>query len=106
MPALAITDTNNLFGALEFSEKAAKDGVQPIIGAAADGRFRRRRRHGRAPLRERLPGCADVVLIAQNETGYRNLMRLASRACLDTGGRRRRICPLPRSPATRKASSR
>ena len=33
MPALAITDTNNLFGALEFSEKLAKEGVQPIIGA-------------------------------------------------------------------------
>ena len=33
MPALAITDTNNLFGALEFSEKLAKSGVQPIIGA-------------------------------------------------------------------------
>ena len=33
MPALAITDTNNLFGALEFSEKMAKSGMQPIIGA-------------------------------------------------------------------------
>ena len=33
MPALAITDANNLFGALEFSEKLAKSGVQPIIGA-------------------------------------------------------------------------
>src|ERR1700678_3270803 len=33
MPALAITDTNNLFGALEFSEKLAKSGIQPIIGA-------------------------------------------------------------------------
>ena len=32
MPALAITDTNNLFGALEFSEKAAKAGLQPIVG--------------------------------------------------------------------------
>ena len=35
MPALAITDTNNLFGALEFSEKLAKEGIQPIIGVAA-----------------------------------------------------------------------
>ena len=33
MPALAIADTNNLFGALEFSEKLASAGVQPIIGA-------------------------------------------------------------------------
>jgi len=33
MPAIAITDTGNLFGALEFSEYAAKAGVQPIVGA-------------------------------------------------------------------------
>ena len=32
MPALAITDVNNLFGALEFSEKIVKEGIQPIIG--------------------------------------------------------------------------
>ena len=32
MPAIAITDTSNLFGALEFSLEAAKEGVQPIIG--------------------------------------------------------------------------
>ena len=44
MPALAITDTNNLFGALEFSEKLAKAGVQPIIGAQATVDF------GDAPL--------------------------------------------------------
>ncbi|MEL7430569.1 MAG: PHP domain-containing protein, partial [Pseudomonadota bacterium] len=31
-PALAVTDRNNLFGALEFSEKAAKEGIQPIMG--------------------------------------------------------------------------
>ena len=43
MPALAIADTNNLFGALEFSEKLAKAGVQPIIGAQTTTRFRRRR---------------------------------------------------------------
>ena len=33
MPALAITDTNNLFGALEFSEKLSKDGIQPMRSA-------------------------------------------------------------------------
>src|ERR1700735_5886562 len=40
MPALAITDTDNLFGALEFSEKLAKSGVQPIIGAQTTVDFR------------------------------------------------------------------
>ena len=83
-PAIAVTDTNNLFGALEFAQKAAKDGVQPIIGCqlelafsdeAADGQ-RDRRRHG--------PQTRPVVLIAANEAGYANLVRLVSRAYLDT----------------------
>ena len=55
-PALALTDTDNMFGALEFSEKMAGAGIQPIIGCALGDRFRRpgkaRRqrlgRHGRA----------------------------------------------------------
>ena len=82
MPALAITDTNNLFGALEFSEKLAKEGIQPIVGlqltvdfgdaAALGGRFDVSR-VGRAP----------IVLLAQSEEGYGNLMRLGSRAFLD-----------------------
>ena len=38
-PAIAVTDTNNLFGALEFAQKAAKEGVQPIIGCQADVAF-------------------------------------------------------------------
>ena len=36
MPAVAVTDTNNMFCALEFSEGAAKAGVQPIIGCQVD----------------------------------------------------------------------
>ena len=82
MPALAITDTNNLFGALEFSEKLAKSGVQPIIGAQATVDF-----GDAAPafLRgvERDSARAPIVLLAQNEAGYRNLMRLVSALWLD-----------------------
>ncbi|TKT76819.1 DNA polymerase III subunit alpha [Aquamicrobium sp. LC103] len=83
-PAIAITDTNNLFGALEFAQKAIKDGVQPIIGcqldvafadAAAEAHRNASRRHG--------PALAPLVLIAANETGYANLVRLVSRAYLD-----------------------
>ena len=77
MPALAITDTNNLFGALEFSEKLANSGVQPIIGAQATVDFA-----DAAPsfLRglERDRARAPIVLLAQSEAGYRNLMRLVS----------------------------
>ncbi len=82
MPALAITDTNNLFGALEFSEKLAGYGVQPIIGAQATVDF------ADAPpsssrLGEQRLARAPIVLIAQSETGYRNLMRLVSSLWLD-----------------------
>jgi DNA polymerase III subunit alpha len=82
MPALAITDTNNLFGALEFSEKLATEGIQPIIGVEltidfGDG--------AEAASRATEPGScrASLVLLAKDEAGYRNLMHLASCAWLD-----------------------
>ncbi len=76
MPALALTDTNNLFGALEFSEALAKAGIQPIIGctvavAFADGRSPRRAPDAPA---ERPP---RIALLAKDERGYANLMRLS-----------------------------
>ncbi len=82
MPALAITDTNNLFGALEFSEKLAKGGVQPIVGAQVTVDF------GDAPasssrLAELRVARAPIVLLAQSEAGYRTLMRLVSSLWLD-----------------------
>ncbi len=80
MPALAITDTNNLFGALEFSEKLAKEGVQPIIGLQLTVDFGD---SGDMSPRGDSAGRAALVLLAKDETGYRNLMHLASRAWLD-----------------------
>ncbi|MGB6699288.1 MAG: PHP domain-containing protein, partial [Methylocella sp.] len=78
MPALAITDSNNLFGALEFSEKLAKEGVQPVIGLQITIAFRdgAARAGGEA-------SDASIVLLAQNAAGYSNLMHIASRAWLD-----------------------
>jgi DNA polymerase-3 subunit alpha len=82
MPAVAVTDTNNLFGALEFSLAASKAGIQPIIGvqldvaregdAARQGGNATTRRHDR------------LLLLAQNETGYENLMEISSDAFLTT----------------------
>ena len=93
MPALAITDANNLFGALEFSEKLAKSGVQPIIGAADTVDF-----GDAAPAFwrgvERDNARAPIVLLAQNEAGYRNLLRLVSALWLDPNGRRRSAYPV------------
>ena len=73
MPALAVTDRNNLFGALEFAETAAGLGVQPIIGATLnirDGEIQ-----------------GDLVFLVKNETGYTNLMALISAAHLDSEGK-------------------
>ncbi len=84
-PAIAVTDSNNLFGALEFAQKATKEGLQPIIGCQIDVHFSGdqaqqervgQRRHG-AELR-------PLVLIAATEAGYANLVDLVSGAYLDT----------------------
>jgi len=83
MPALAITDSNNLFGALEFSEKCAKSGVQPLIGAQLTIDFGDAPGGGSSRLSDLRFSRAPIVLLAQNERGYLNLMRLASNVWLE-----------------------
>ena len=80
MPAVAVTDRNNLFGALEFSQYAAKAGIQPIVGV--DIAIRRDEEGGVATT-SKLPTVDWLTLLAQNEDGYKNLMRLVSRAHLE-----------------------
>ena len=72
MPAVAVTDSNNLFGALEFSVGAKAAGVQPIIGAELSLYDET----GKWPN-------AKLVLLVQNEAGYQNLLYLVSQAYLD-----------------------
>ncbi len=85
MPALAITDTNNLFGALEFSEKLAKEGVQPIVGVQLAVDFGDAGNSAASADRGRQAGgVGGLVLLAQNELGYRAMMRLVSSAWIDT----------------------
>ena len=82
-PALGLADTNNLFGALEFSEKATKKGIQPMVGVELAVDF--------AASEERLnerghtawTGKSSIVLMAQSEEGFSNLSRLVSRAYLE-----------------------
>jgi DNA polymerase III subunit alpha len=84
-PALALTDTDNMFAALEFSDKMASSGIQPIIGCtlAVDfGDHEHGSRHGPQPAHLRV--LPRLVLLGTNEEGYRNLMRLSSRAFLET----------------------
>jgi len=80
MPAVAVTDRNNLFGALEFSQYAAKAGIQPIVGC--DLAIRREEEGGIATA-GKLPATDWLALLVQNEQGYLNLMRLVSRAHLE-----------------------
>jgi DNA polymerase-3 subunit alpha len=70
MPALGVTDANNLFGALEFSEAAADAGVQPVVGVNL-----------RVKGEDGVDGA--IALLAQNTAGYANLMKLSSAAFLD-----------------------
>ena len=90
MPAVAMTDSGNMFGALEFSLTMSEQGVQPIVGlqlplgrddrdagAVAGGEWNGGRR-GRRPSPD------PIVLLAQNEAGYGSLLKLTSKAHLET----------------------
>src|SRR6185312_476950 len=78
MPAVAVTDTNNLFGVYEIADTLAKDGVQPIVGALLSVELT-----AQAPTaqgsRKKPP---HLPLLVQNEAGYRNLTKLLSAAYL------------------------
>ena len=80
MPAIAVTDTNNMFCALEFSATAKDAGVQPIVGCQVSVA------HDPAQPGEKLRLPAPIVLLAQSEAGYMNLMKLNSCLYLDKGG--------------------
>jgi DNA polymerase-3 subunit alpha len=85
MPAVAVTDTNNLFCALEFSVEAAAKGVQPILGCQIDVAF------DPAGPGERARPPAPLVLLVQDQTGWRNLLKLNSRLYLDAAGERGQV---------------
>jgi DNA polymerase III subunit alpha len=79
MPAVAVTDTGNLFGAMEFAGYAKDAGVQPIMGSLISAT---------RPDEPEGPGLRStpdhILLLVQSETGYRNLMKLTSKAFLET----------------------
>ncbi len=88
-PAVALTDTNNLFGILEFSDKLSSAGIQPIAGVSLAIDFEENK-----PERMGVPAQgADalarrdgmIALYAMSERGYANLMKLVSRAHLQAG---------------------
>src|ERR1700730_13305768 len=79
MPAVAMTDHGNLFGAIEFYQEAQRAGVKPIIGCEAYIAPRSHKDRS-SSMRE---SAYHFTLLAQNETGYRNLVKLLSTAHLD-----------------------
>ncbi|TMK31315.1 MAG: DNA polymerase III subunit alpha [Alphaproteobacteria bacterium] len=90
MPAVAITDSGNLFGALEFATACSEAGIQPIIGCeialAPNGGGRNGRAangNGQAHAPNGHGERDRIVLLVQSEAGYRNLLSLVSRAFLD-----------------------
>ncbi|WP_170478288.1 DNA polymerase III subunit alpha [Ruegeria arenilitoris] len=80
MPAVAVTDTNSMFSALEFSVTASGAGVQPIMGCQVDLEY------VKAQPGEKPKGPAPLILLAQSEAGYENLMKLSSCLYVDKGG--------------------
>jgi DNA polymerase III subunit alpha len=81
MPALAITDHGVMFGAVDFYKAGQRHGVKPILGSeiymAPGSRFAKgNRKQGDEPY-------FHLTLLAENQTGYRNLMKLVSRAYLE-----------------------
>src|SRR5881398_1191977 len=79
MPAVAMTDHGNLFGAIEFYKEAQHAGVKPIIGCEA---YVARGSHKDRPGSRR-DSAYHFTLLAKNETGYRNLVKLITTAHLD-----------------------
>ena len=80
IPAVAVTDTNNMFAALEFSVTALAAGIQPIVGCQIS------LAHDPATPGERPRLPAPIVLLVQNEAGYMNLMKLNSCLYIGKGG--------------------
>ncbi|MQY48296.1 DNA polymerase III subunit alpha [Rhizobiales bacterium RZME27] len=82
-PAIAITDTNNLFVALEFAQKASGDGLQPIIGCQMSIDMEDAGDEKRGNGLQKLPA---IVLLAATQAGYENLVDIVSRAYLGGEG--------------------
>ena len=84
MPAVAQTDHGNLFGTVEFYNKARANDVKPIIGCevyiAGDSRFKREKRER---TQDGFDAISHLLLLAMDATGYKNLMYLVSKAYLD-----------------------
>jgi DNA polymerase III subunit alpha len=79
MTALALTDAGNLYGAIEFYQECQAHGIKPIIGV--DAYLAIRTRHDKEARIDN--ARSRLVLLAENETGYKNLIKLVSASYLE-----------------------
>ncbi len=79
MPALALTDHGTMYGTIQFYRACRKEGVKPIIGV--EGYMAARAMQDRDPELDR--PRYHLLLLAQNQTGYQNLLRIVSKAQLE-----------------------
>jgi len=82
MPAMAITDHGNMFGAVEFYRKAVERGIKPIIGCEAYLAPGKRTDRTLTPKADDVEGGGNyhLILLVQNRQGYQNLCRLLTAA--------------------------
>jgi DNA polymerase-3 subunit alpha len=80
MPAVGVTDTNNLFGLWDLTDSIVKAGVQMIVGCQFSLPLEPEKRTGPVPVAQQL---GSIAVLVQSEKGYANLMKLASKAHLE-----------------------
>jgi DNA polymerase-3 subunit alpha len=85
-PAVAVTDFGNMFGALEFSTLTAGAGIQPLIGTVLNVTPRTPQLDPKTGYDSRYEKPDRVLLLAQNDPGYRNLLKMVSKAYVDSDG--------------------
>ena len=76
MPALAITDHGNMFGAIEFYKRTVSAGIKPIIGCEVY--VAPVSRHKKEPIKNLSDAAYHLILLAKDLTGYKNLIKIAT----------------------------
>jgi len=80
MPAVALTDHGNVFGAINFSQQARKKGIKPILGCECYIAPRGRKHKKPGPKGQ---NYFHLVLLVKNEVGYKNLCQLITKSYLE-----------------------